>query len=104
MREASQALRALLERIFEDGVVEPNERSDLQAFYRTGGLTVSEARATFAAFVEDTWGEVIADGVLTDDEIQKLEAIVRELRLPPNTVPHLSALAAARTVPRSLAN
>jgi len=104
MSEASRALRALLERIFEDGVVEPSERTDLQAFYRRGGLTVGEARATFAAFVDDTWGEVVSDGVITDEELQKLEAIVRELRLPADAIPHLRALSAARAKVPALCN
>jgi hypothetical protein len=104
MSETSRALRALLERIFEDGVVEPSERTDLQAFYRRGGLTVAEARTTFAAFVDDTWGEVVSDGVITDDELQKLEAIVRELRLPADAIPHLKALSAARAKLPSLCN
>ena len=87
MSPAQQELLALVGRIFADGIVDASERSELVSLYRAGGLSVPEVRAVFSAFLERTWGESIADGVLTDDERGKLAAIVRELRLPSECVP-----------------
>lgn len=87
MRRTQLALLALLDRIFEDGVVTPSERSELISLYRQGGLTVADVREVFSAFLHQTWGEAIADGVLTSDERSKLSTIVRELRVPRDCVP-----------------
>lgn len=87
MRPKQRALLALVERVFDDGTVTPEERADLRALFRSGGLTVAEVREVFAAFVEQTWGHVIADGVVTAEEQAQLIAIVRELRLPGECLP-----------------
>jgi hypothetical protein len=87
MRPTQEALLSLVDRIFEDGVVTPAERSELVSLYREGGLTVAEVREVFTAFVRQTWGEVIEDGLLTEAERTKLKAIVRELHVPRDCVP-----------------
>ena len=87
MRQVQEALLSLVDRIFADGVVTPAERSELVSLYRAGGLTVSEVREVFTAFMRQTWGEASADDVLTNDERRKLQAIVRELHVPRDCVP-----------------
>jgi tellurite resistance protein len=87
MRVPQLALLSLVERIFADGVVTPAERSELVLLYREGGLTVAEVREVFKAFMAQSWGEAIADGVLTDEERKKLSTIVRELHIPRDCVP-----------------
>lgn len=91
MRPVQHALLSLVERIFADGVVTASERSELVALYREGGLTVAEVREVFTAFLGATWGEAIADGVLTDEERKKLGVIVRELHVPRDCVPNAVA-------------
>lgn len=87
MSAGTEKLRALIERIFEDGVVEEKERDELKRLYRDGGLTVPQVKEVFAAFVSDTWGEVMSDGVVTDDERNKVRTILTELKLPANMLP-----------------
>jgi len=87
MRPAQSALFALVDKIFADGVLTPEERSELRSFYGTGGLSVHEVREVFSAFVKKTWGEAVEDSFVTPDERQKLLTIIVELRLPPEMVP-----------------
>ncbi len=87
MRPAQEDLLSLVDRIFADGVVNASERSELVSLYRGAGLTVPEVREVFAAFLKKTWGDVIADGVLTTVEVAKLVTIVRELHVPYDCVP-----------------
>ena len=87
MRPAQEVLLALVERIFEDGVVTASERSELVSLYRDAGLTVPDVKEVFAAFLKRTWGETMADGVITNDERMKLATIVRELRVPKESLP-----------------
>lgn len=72
-----------------------SERSELVSLYRGAGLTVPEVKEVFAAFLKRTWGEAIADGVLTNEESAKLATIVRVLRIPAESVP-MAASAAIR--------
>ena len=87
MRPAQEGLLALVERIFEDGVVTASERSELVSLYRGAGLTVPDVKEVFAAFLHKTWGATIADGVITREERTKLATIVRELRMPKESIP-----------------
>ncbi len=87
MRSAQRCLLALIEKIFEDGILSPSERDDLYSLYREGGLSVREVREVFASFIAKTWGDVIEDGFVTAAERHKLLTIVVELRLPPEMVP-----------------
>ena len=87
MRPAQEELLSLVDRIFADGVVAASERSELVSLYRDAGLSVPEVKEVFTAFLQKTWGESIADGVLTDEERRKLATIVRELRVPTDCVP-----------------
>src|SRR5690349_13510896 len=84
---ARDRLAELVDRIFADGVVEQAERDELHRLYREGGLTVKEVREVFATFVTATWGEVIADGTVSDVEKKKLTNIIAELRLPVDAIP-----------------
>lgn len=91
MRPAQDALLALVDRIFADGVVTPAERGELGALYRGAGLTVAEVREVFTFFVAKTWGEALSDGVFSDDERDKLVTIARELKLPRDCMPDVVA-------------
>jgi hypothetical protein len=85
--ELQNRLRAMLGRIFADGVVEPRERDELRALFREGALSVPEVRAAFASFVDESWGKMMEDGVLEPHERQKLRAIVEGLKLPDDCIP-----------------
>ena len=84
---AIEKLAATVERIFADGVMDAAEKTELKALFAQGALTVPQVRDVLSAFVRDTWGEVMEDGVLTDAERAKLKAVVRELKLPDDCIP-----------------
>jgi tellurite resistance protein len=84
---ATERLAKLVEDVFADGVLDPDERQALRQMYDQGGLTVSQVKTVFRDFMEKTWGEVIEDGVITPDERAKLQTIVYELRLPAECIP-----------------
>lgn len=79
MSDKSAELKKLLESIFEDSFVEPQEREALSAF--TKSLNRDEVSAVFTAFFKEKWGEAMADGVLTAVERALLVKIVEELEL-----------------------
>jgi hypothetical protein len=78
-------LMQLLDDIFEDNVVTAEERSSLIEFQ--AGLDPARVQRVFTAFVEKKWGEVIADGVVTDLEKLVLRLVLEELNLPDAAVP-----------------
>lgn len=89
LTDAQQDLVALIFRIFQDGVVDPAERDELRRFWTTRGLTVGQVRQVVDAFVARVWGEVIDDGVVTDEERVRLRALIEGLRLPEKALPDL---------------
>lgn len=86
-REAEKKLMGLLDSIFADNLVTVSERSSLLAF--TGGdeLAPDGIERVFRAFVEKKWGEVLADGRVTDHEKLMLRRILEELALPEKAIP-----------------
>ncbi len=76
-----------LMKVFDDGVLEPDEQKQLRELYGMGKLTVIDVREVFGAFLRDTWESAMADGVLTTDERAKLANIVSQLKLPAELVP-----------------
>ncbi len=87
-RPVSEAkdLNKLLESIFEDGIVEPEERQELAAF--TQSLPRDDVSKTFVAFLKAKWGEVIADDVITGAERVLMGKILMELELALEDLPH----------------
>jgi len=87
LSKSQQDLAALIDRIFADGKVEPEEREQLRSFWANRGLTVRQVRAVVDAFVARVWGEVSADGRISDEERARLRAVVSGLRLPDEVLP-----------------
>ena len=93
MADEAIKLRTLLEAVFEDGVVEVDERKALNELRRSTGWTAAELTAAFGAFLEQKWGEAIADGRLTVPERSLLHTIIRELDIPEDALPLQAKLA-----------
>jgi hypothetical protein len=93
--QAQESLARLIDQIFEDGRVDDSERQQLRRFWADKGLTVNQVRVVIDRFVDDVWREVVADGIVTDDERSRLRAVVSGLNLPREILPQalLSALA-----------
>lgn len=84
---AKSQLSALLIRIMADGHVDPTEREDLRKIFRMAVLTAPDVRQVFTAFLEQLKTAVLADGTVTDDERQRCQAVVDELRIPLRLLP-----------------
>lgn len=86
-QDAERKLQHLLERIFADDVVEVGERSALLEFQASGELDPNGIERVFARFVDEKWGQAMADGVLTQHEKLVLRRILEELELRDEAVP-----------------
>lgn len=86
-KQAEAQLSQLLADIFEDNVVTVEERNALLEFQASGELTVDRIQAVFSAFVDEKWGEALADGRVTEQEKLVLRRVLEELDLPEAAVP-----------------
>ena len=82
--EAKERLGALIERVMADGKIEPAEREEMQAFYRQELLTVGDVRDVMSRYLRAVQDEVLADGLVTDEERARCRAVVTELKIPPS--------------------
>ena len=85
--QAKEQLSALIQRVMEDGKIEPGEREELQAVYRQALLTVNDVREVLGRYVKSVQDEVLADGKVTDEERRRCRAVVSELKIPPSLMP-----------------
>ena len=85
MTDKAADLKQLLINIFDDSIVEPQERDTLSAF--TDSMSADETLSVFKTFLQEKWGEAIADDVLTSDEIRLLGHIMVELDLESEHLP-----------------
>jgi uncharacterized tellurite resistance protein B-like protein len=85
--QAKEMLAALIERVMADGKIEPEEREEMQAFYRQALLTVGDVREVLARYLRAVQDEVLADGHVTDEERTRCRAVVTALKVPPDLWP-----------------
>jgi hypothetical protein len=85
--QAKETLRALIERVMADGQIEPAELDELQSFYDQSSLTLGDVRDVLARYLRAVQDEVVADGVITDEERARCRAVVSVLRIPPSLWP-----------------
>jgi uncharacterized tellurite resistance protein B-like protein len=81
--QAKEMLAALIERVMADGKIEPDEREEMQAFFRQAVVTVGDMRDVLARYLRVVQNEVLADGHVTDEERARVRAVVTELKIPP---------------------
>jgi len=93
---AEAALMRLLTQIFEDDVVSVNERTELLEFRASGQLDQDGVQRVFSAFVDEKWGEALADGRVTSHEKLVLRRVLEELELPEEEVPLMLRMALSR--------
>lgn len=86
-------LKALLQEIFEDGLVEVEERERLSEARAELGLDAEEISGVFAEFLEEKWGEAMSDDILTNEERLVLKRVIQELHIPDERVPVQARLA-----------
>ena len=85
--KAKETLAGLIERVMEDGKIDPSEREEMQAVYRQAVLTVSDIKEVLGRYVQAVQDEVLADGKITPEERQRCQAVVSELKIPPALLP-----------------
>lgn len=79
---AKARLSALLARVLEDGRLDDGERAELQGFYSEALLSVSDVREVFGAYLKALQDDVLADGVVTDEERERCRFAVAALKIP----------------------
>jgi hypothetical protein len=79
---ARNYLARLLPRVLEDGRVDDSEKEQLLAVFRREILTTADVREVFGQFLKGLATDVLADGVVTEEEREKVRTAVRELRIP----------------------
>lgn len=87
-RERARALfRRFLPRAMQDGVLDPVEQRQLLGILTSGVLSKEDVQTVFREYLAGVYGEVAADGVLTEQERARCRAIVAELRIPHGFLP-----------------
>ena len=79
--DARKDLTDMLTRVFEDSVADEGELNVLIAHLMSGALSAGEVQEVMEAFVQNTWKQTMADGVISDLEKKKMRAIVDALGL-----------------------
>ncbi|MEM1417750.1 MAG: hypothetical protein AAGH15_22820 [Myxococcota bacterium] len=87
LTDPQKKLMSLLECVFEDTVVDKEERKALRTATTSGELTDAQAHTVFERFMEKTWGEAMEDGRLTPQEQLLLLGIMKELDLEETAIP-----------------
>lgn len=85
MSDSEARLTRLLTAIFADNVVTADERQEL--IETQAELDPAAVQKVFKAFVEQKWGEALADGVVTPEEKLILRRVVEELEVPDSALP-----------------
>lgn len=85
--DEKRKLKGMLARIFSDATAEESERAELETYLASGALSSAEIKEVFSDFVQSTWKITMADGVISDVERQRLNEIVRVLRVEVDGLP-----------------
>ena len=85
--QAKEKLAALIQRVMADSKIEPEEREEMQSFFRQELMTVGDVRDVLARYLRAVQDEVLADGHVTDEERARCRAVVTELKIPPSLWP-----------------
>ena len=85
--EAKRKLKGMLARLFSNAEADDAERSELETFISSGEVSPSDVEEVVADFVATTWKITMADGVVSDTERARLEAIVALLGLGADSLP-----------------
>jgi len=84
---ALERLTEFLPRAMEDAVLDEDERKELMGMLSSGILTRDDVQTAFRDFLNGLHFEITVDGVVTDDERERLRSIVSALRVPVAFIP-----------------
>ncbi len=85
--QAKAKLSALINQVLQDGVIDDEERLALQAFFRDALLGVSDVKEVYLSCVGALQTEVLADGVVTQEEVERCKLVVDQLKIPLRMLP-----------------
>ncbi|MDZ4696884.1 MAG: hypothetical protein SGI86_17230 [Deltaproteobacteria bacterium] len=84
---AIERLTEFLPRAMADGVLDDTERQELMGMLSSGVLTRDDVQTAFRDFLNGLHFEITVDGVVTDEERERLRSVVGSLRLPATFIP-----------------
>jgi hypothetical protein len=85
--QAKAKMGELVRRVMADGKLDAGEREEMAGVYRQAVLTVADIREVFMSYLGEVRDEVLADGVVTDEERARCRAVVAALKIPPALIP-----------------
>jgi hypothetical protein len=85
--QAKTKMTELVRRVMADGKLDAGEREEMASVYRQALLTVADIREVFMSYLGEVRDQVLADGVVTDEERGRCRAVVAALKIPPTLVP-----------------
>ena len=85
--QAKAKMGELVRRVMADGKIDAAEREEMAGVYRQAVLTVADIREVFMTYLGEIRDEVLADGVVTDEERARCRAVVAALKIPPALIP-----------------
>ena len=84
---AERQLKGMLARVFSDGIVTDEERSELLTALGDDTLQPERVARVVEDFIARSFSHFVADGKLTDSETSKARLIVHELGLREEQLP-----------------
>jgi uncharacterized tellurite resistance protein B-like protein len=92
-RAAVDRLGSVVRRVLADGTIDDAEREELEGLYRQAVLTVSDVRCVIGRYLLTVQDDIMADGLVTEEERARCRAIVSELKIPAGLLsPQLKAI------------
>jgi|GEM_PF-2274052 len=85
--QAKAKLGELIAKVLEDGVIDAGERESLQTFFKDALLSVSDVKSVYLSCVGALQTNVLADGIVTDEEVRQCKLVVEQLRIPLRMLP-----------------
>ncbi|HLK90624.1 MAG TPA: hypothetical protein VKZ18_12055 [Polyangia bacterium] len=85
--QAKAKLAEVVRRVMADGKIDASEREEMQGLYRQALLTVIDVKEVLSGYLAEVRAEVLADGVVTDEERARCRDVLAALKLPRELVP-----------------
>ncbi len=85
--QAKAKLAEVVRRVMADGKIDAAEREEMQGLYKQALLTVLDVKEVLIGYLAEVRDEVLADGVVTDEERARCRDVLAALKLPRELVP-----------------
>ena len=85
---SKKRFKGMLARVFSDGVVDPQERAELEMFLSSGELAPDEVTEVVVDFAKTTLRITMADGKISPEERARMNEIMSVLQIPQSLLPY----------------